>query len=199
MAAVLATPVHSRGGSMKCLGLCGSLRVASTNRALLGAMQRLAPSGCELDVYDGLGGLPLFNPDLECHEPSSVAALRMAVVNADLVLIASPEYAHGVSGVMKNALDWLVGSEAFVRKPVAVLNASPRAHHAYDALCETLDVMSALRCQSTDLNLPILGSGLDAAGIAQYPDLARRIGDIWAALLPEARQLQNSTLCEYSV
>jgi len=84
--------------------------------------------------FNDWGEPPLFNPDLEMSPPANVMTLYRAVVEADALLIASPEYAHGVSGPIKNALDWLVGFEPFAGKCVAVLNASPRAHHA-DAHC----------------------------------------------------------------
>ena len=86
--------------------------------------------GVEVEIFDGLGELPLFNPDLEGRAPSAVARWVERVETADALLIASPEYAHGVTGVLKNALDWLVASERFYGKPVAVLNAKPRAAHA---------------------------------------------------------------------
>ncbi len=128
---------------MNILALSGSLRTASENTRLLHALARLAPAGMEVVVYSGLGGLPMFNPDIEFSNPSAVAALRGAINAADAVIIASPEYAHGVSAVIKNALDWMVGNESFVNKPVALLNAAPRATHAYLALRETVTMMSA--------------------------------------------------------
>src|SRR5579872_2393862 len=143
---------------MIVLGLCGSLRRASVNLALLRAAARLAPPGLELRVFGRLGELPLFNPDLEAELPPPVAALHGAVAAADALLIASPEYAHGVTGTIKNALDWLVAFEPFVGKPVAVLNASPRAHHADEALRETLRTMSARIVEEASLSLPLLGS-----------------------------------------
>lgn len=90
-----------------------------------------------------LGSLPLFNPDLEARLPASAAGLREKIAVADALIIASPEYAHGVSGVLKNALDWLVGDERFAGKQVLVLNAAPRAHHAIAAMRETLTTMAA--------------------------------------------------------
>lgn len=112
---------------MKVIALSGSLRAASVNSTLLRATARLAPSDMNLIVFEGIGVLTLFNPDLESNPPRGVSEFQDAVSQSDALIIASPEYAHGMSGVMKNALDWLVGLEAFVSKPVAIYNASPRA------------------------------------------------------------------------
>ncbi len=143
---------------MNLLALAGSLRAQSINAAFCRAAAQLAPAGLEVTVYPGLGRLPLFNPDLEAAPPAAVIELRSAVGAADALLIASPEYAHGVSGVMKNALDWLVSFEGFVGKPVAVVNTSPRAHHAYDALLETLRTMSAQPIPEACGALQLLGA-----------------------------------------
>src|ERR1700683_4745337 len=92
---------------MRILALSGSLRAAPLNSALLRAAARLATPPRQIEVYRGLGDLQLFNPDLEDSPPPPVVTLRAAVARAGALLIASPEYAHGVSAVMKNALDWL--------------------------------------------------------------------------------------------
>jgi NAD(P)H-dependent FMN reductase len=149
---------------MKILALAGSLRAASINAALLRAAARLAPPGCTITLLS-LAALPLFNPDLEGAPAPAVLALRRAVDLSDALMIASPEYAHGVSGVMKNALDWLVSHEGFVAKPVALLNSSPRAHHAYEALAETLGTMSAHIVREACVAIPLLGAGLDEEGM----------------------------------
>jgi chromate reductase len=88
----------------------------------------------DFSIFDGLGELPLFNPDLELSAPASVHALWRAVSWSDAIVIASPEYAHGVTGTIKNALDWLVGYAPFCGKPVAVFKPSHRAEHADEAL-----------------------------------------------------------------
>ena len=129
---------------MRVLGLCGSLRAASINAALLRAATRLAPPGMSLRLCDGLGELALYNP----------------------------EYAHGVTGTIKNALDWLVGSEQFPGKPVAVFNASARATHADAALRETLRTMSALIVEDASVTLALLGAGLDEAAMVATPTVA---------------------------
>lgn len=152
------------GGALKTrrlLALSGSLRAASLNTAMLAMAATCAPPGLVVKQYAGLGRLPLFNQDLEAREPRQVAHLRSAIAAADALLIASPEYAHGISGVMKNALDWMVSSGVLVGKPVVLWNASPRASHAIAALRETLSVMSARLQDAAELALRV---GFDASG-----------------------------------
>lgn len=158
--------------TVRILAISGSLRSASLNTALLRAAARLAPPGMRIELFDGLGALPLFNPDIEATDPAAVANFRARLLAADGVLIASPEYAHGVTGAMKNALDWMVGCETFVNKPVALLNASPRAVHAQASLKETLTTMSARIVDEASITVPILGARLDEAGIASHPGIA---------------------------
>jgi chromate reductase, NAD(P)H dehydrogenase (quinone) len=152
---------------MKILAISGSLRAASINSALLRAAVRLAPAGVDVTVFDGVGQLPLFNPDTESNPTEPVLALQAAVQSCDALLIASPEYAHGVTGAMKNLLDWLVGFEPFVHKPVGVLNASPRTHHADAALRETLRTMSAVLVAEASVSIPLLGAHLDEQGMVR--------------------------------
>lgn len=157
--------------SMKILAISGSLRKASLNTALLRAVGRIAPADMEVMLYHGLGELPLFNPDSEASEPASVTSLREQILDAEALLIASPEYAHGVTGAIKNALDWMVGNESFVNRPVALLNASPRATHAQAALRETLVTMSARIIDAACISVPLLGSGLNEDAIVQHPQI----------------------------
>ncbi|WP_175845442.1 NADPH-dependent FMN reductase [Burkholderia arboris] len=164
------------------VALCGSLRAQSYNAALLDAAALVAPRGMHVTRFDRLGEFPLFNPDAEYPSPAAVRDLIDRLNAADGILIASPEYAHGVTGVMKNALDWVVGCEAVVTKPVAVLNASPRATHADAALRETLSVMSARIVEPASITLPVLGSQLDAAGIAAHPPFRSALADALHAL-----------------
>ena len=173
------------------LAISGSLRQASMNSALLRAVAQLAPTDIRVRLYDGLGRLPLFNPDIEHTDPAPVAELRARINAADGVLIASPEYAHGVTGVMKNALDWMVGCEAFVNKPVALLNASPRAVHAQAALRETITVMSARLVEEASITVPILGSGLDTNGIVAHAEISARLGVMLRSFQAAIREAQT--------
>jgi len=176
---------------MHFLAISGSLRAASLNSALLRATARLAPPGTTVELYDGLGVLPLFNPDLEASNPAPVAALRRRVIAADALLIASPEYAHGITGALKNALDWLVGCEAFVNKPVALFNASPLSVHAHAALQEVVRVMSAHLVDEASIVLPVRGARLDEQGIYQRADMADAIRAALQALTDAVIRLRR--------
>ncbi|WP_342620700.1 NADPH-dependent FMN reductase [Rhodoferax sp. GW822-FHT02A01] len=167
---------------MNILAISGSLRRASINSALLRATRRLAPNDIAIHLCNGLGELPLFNPDLESDPPPAVQSFRAQVAAADALLIASPEYAHGLTGVIKNALDWLVSYEPFAFKAVAVLNASPRAHHADDALREVLRTMNATLVESASITVPLLGSSLDEDGMVSSASVAGALRDCLASL-----------------
>ena len=157
----------------RILAISGSLRSRSSNTSLLEAAALLAPEGVEITIYRGLGNLPHFNPDLEGLESDAPLQYRRQLQDADGVLISSPEYAHGVPGVMKNALDWVVGSGELVNKPVALLNASLRSTHAHASLLETLTVMSARVIPQACITLPHWDKTLDAAGIVSHVQISR--------------------------
>lgn len=170
---------------MNVLAIPGSLRAASINAAFCRAASRLAPAPLRISVYAGLGALPLFNPDLEADPPRPVQEFRAAVANASAVLVASPEYAHGIAGVLKNALDWLVSFEGFIGKPVVLVNTSPRAHLAHDALREVLQTMSADILSDACMTLPLLGSCVTEDAMVSSAELAARIREGLRALAQE--------------
>ncbi|QLG89296.1 NAD(P)H-dependent oxidoreductase [Chitinibacter bivalviorum] len=157
--------------TLKLIAISGSLRAASCNTALLRAVAALAPREIEVTLFEHLAQVPPFNPDIDLDTVPLLAALRDQIVAADGVLIASPEYAHGVSGVMKNLLDWLVNTSAFVNKPVATLNASPRAQHAFESLKETLTMMSAQWLEAASITVPVIGDTTTTEAILRHPQL----------------------------
>ncbi len=173
---------------MRILAICGSLRAASSNRAALEAAAWLAPPGVEVIFYDGLADLPHFNPDLDDTPPPPAAALRAQVDGCDGLLISSPEYAHGVVGSFKNALDWLVGSLEFPGTPVALINTSPRASLAQAQMRETLKTMSAAIVEAACIDLPLMGRGLDAASIVADGPLAQTLRAALEAFAEAVRQ-----------
>ena len=134
-----------------------------------------------------IGKLPLYNPDLEHPVPDQVAGFRAQIADSQALLIASPEYAHGVTGSLKNALDWLVSFEPFANKPVALLNASPRAHYAENALPEILKTMSAELVEATSITILLLSAELTSDKIAYHPLISAAIA---SALL----ELQTSAI-----
>lgn len=138
---------------MKLIGISGSLRSASLNTILLKTAASLTPSGVKLAVYEGLGNLPHFNPELDKEPPPlAVADFRSQLNGSAGVIISSPEYAHNVPGVLKNALDWLVASGELYEKPVALFSASPWARFAHASLTETLKVMMARVISEASIN-----------------------------------------------
>jgi NAD(P)H-dependent FMN reductase len=150
---------------IKLLALCGSQRTQSMSGGLLRACRERAPAGIDVTLFEAHKQFPLFNPEL-AELPAGVRALHEAIDQADALLIASPEYAHGVTGTIKNTLDWLVGHPGFVGKPVALLNPSWQSHHADDSLREILGMMSATLILDACVRIPVIGAGVapDAIG-----------------------------------
>ena len=170
---------------VRVLAISGSLRQASSNSALVSAAVRLAPIGIDVSAFGELADVPPFNPDLDTDPaPTGVARFRAALEACDAILICSPEYAHGVSGVLKNALDWVVGSGELVDKPIALINASGRATLAHAALRETLTTMSGRVIEDASVTIALEGARRDAAEIAED---ARVSGPLKAALAALAR------------
>jgi chromate reductase, NAD(P)H dehydrogenase (quinone) len=169
--------------------MCGSLRKESSNAALLEAAARVAPGGVETVIYDGVGQLPHFNPDLDsvgATPPAAVAELRRLLIEADAVLISSPEYAHGVPGALKNMLDWLVSTGELVDKPVALLNASPAGGaYAQASLEETLRTMNWRVVEEASLTEPFVERRI-AGELTEKESLETLAGAI-AALVAAAR------------
>ena len=143
---------------LNILAISGSLRAASTNSALIAALSQNAPPGCRVTVHDGLGRLPIFNPDDEGERtPAEASRLIDAVTRADGFIVSCPEYAHGVPGGLKNALDWLVSRDAAVGKPAMPVHASPRSLFARAALAEVMRTMSFALYEEAALEIALLG------------------------------------------
>jgi chromate reductase, NAD(P)H dehydrogenase (quinone) len=112
--------------ALSILGITGSLRRDSYNRAALRAAQQLVPDGPKLEIFE-LDGIPGFNQDEERQPPAKITELKTRVRAADAILFATPEYNYSIPGVLKNAIDWAsrpYGDSAWNGKPVAVLGAS---------------------------------------------------------------------------
>ncbi|MGB5907504.1 MAG: NADPH-dependent FMN reductase [Stenotrophomonas maltophilia] len=144
--------------AMKILAISGSVRRQSTNTALLRALQAIAPMGMELEVYTGIGDLPVFSPDLEgADEPGSVTDFKAAITQSDGVLVCSPEYVRGIPGGLKNAIDWLVSGDQIVGRPIALVHASHRGEDMLQALRAVLSTVSSAFSTALFLRVPVLG------------------------------------------
>ncbi|WP_248751637.1 NADPH-dependent FMN reductase [Pseudomonas sp. MWU15-20650] len=173
---------------VRLLAVSGSLRQASSNSVLLRAAEHLCPEGIRITHYEGIGELPHFNPDLLEEPPKTIVELRSIIGQADGLLVSCPEYARGIPGAFKNMLDWLVSSEEFPGKPVALFNASPRASHAQAALRLVLETMSARIIEEASITVNLLSSPLSAEGIATDPVMGPLMG---TALDAFKRHLDN--------
>lgn len=129
---------------MVIFSISGSLRENSSNTNILKTMKTLVPSGTEFIIYDQLANLPHFTPDLDNEQlPASVQELRGMINRSNAILISTPEYAHGIPGSLKNALDWLVSTTLLENKPCAVIMGSAsEGNHARESLLEVLKTMN---------------------------------------------------------
>lgn len=168
---------------MNVLAISGSLRAGSSNATLLQALPLVSPPGVDFTFGTALDALPYFNPDIEeAGPPESVAAWRSAIRDHAAIVICSPEYAHGVPGVLKNALDWLVGGIEITAKPIAVIQTSFPSTIAHASLLEILRVIGANVVPEACPSIPLRGRNLDAAGIAADPEFGPMLQGAMAAL-----------------
>jgi chromate reductase len=162
---------------MLFLAISGSLRARSSNTAVLEAARRLAPPGLDIVLFDGLGTLPHFNPDDDIEPlPPLVAAWRAAVARADALVLCSPEYARGVPGALKNALDWLVSGFEVIGKPIASINASPLSTAGQESLLATLRTIGDV-VEEASIRLPLTSAQRSVEAIVGDAGLSSALRD----------------------
>ena len=153
---------------MKILAFSGSLRKNSYNTALLKSAISIAPPNMDISLFQLTGEIPLFNPDV--HEKSvsdSVLKFREAIMQSDAILISTPEYAHGIPGALKNALDWVVSSSEIVLKPIAVFSVSTSELGGFRATAALIQVLSAMNTNvviDATLSVPFAKTKFDESG-----------------------------------
>jgi chromate reductase len=182
--------------TIKILILAGSLRRDSYNRALARAAVHLAPSGVSSETFDRLGDLPFYDGDIEDDGiPAPVAALRRAIVDADALLIATPEYNGATSGVLKNALDW--ASRGPVRilagKPVAVMGASTGGSGAKGGIESVVRILGRTRSAVLDQSgaVPFAERAFDDDLALENPELLAEVAGLVADLADRARSTRS--------
>jgi chromate reductase len=150
---------------IKILAICGSLSKNSSNSSVLRYISSIVNENTDFTIAESIGELPHFNPELDTAEPPvAVENFRKELREADAVLICTPEYAFGVPGSLKNALDWTVSSGEFAGKPLALITASLSGEKAQAALLQIFTALSANITGETTLLLSFIRSKLDDNG-----------------------------------
>nr|WP_067058645.1 NADPH-dependent FMN reductase [Mucilaginibacter sp. L294] len=145
--------------------ISGSLREGSSNHKVLTFIGGLLPADISYHIYGGLATIPPFDPGLDNDmPPQSVTTLRDAITNADAVIICTPEYAFGIPGQLKNALDWMVSSASFSGKPTALVTASTGGENAHTALLKVLGAIDSDVIEGGTLLIPYIRSKIDNDG-----------------------------------
>lgn len=176
----------SMPGKPNILAISGSTRAASSNLSLIKAIAALSSNIFDIIIYEGLAALPHFNPDLDNEAvPQQVANFRRQLSAADGVLICTPEYAIGVPGTLKNAIDWTVSSMEFAQKPVALITASSSGEKAHASLLGTLLIIEAKMTADTQLLISFVktkvtanGTITDAATLSGIRKLTQSLAEI---------------------
>jgi len=170
---------------MQILAISGSLRAGSSNNTILQAAAAMTPPGVTFTTYTELAQIPPFddNPDT----PPAVARFRRQLQNADGIFICTPEYAFGVSGVLKNALDWTVSSGELVHKPLALVTAATGGEKAHAALLLTFTALSAAIPPGGDLVISYVKSKLDGNSGIKDPATATQLQQVIDALVAAVR------------
>ena len=173
---------------IKLFAICGSTRAQSSNLTLLKAIRKRYQLQFETNIWTGLDALPAFNPDLDKEPaPAQVSEFRKLLRDSDAVIICSPEYAMGVPGSLKNAIDWTVSSMEFSKKSTALITASSQGHKAHASLLETLRILEAMLTEEQQLLVSFIKTRLDAAGNMDE-DLTEKMDQLMAALYSDATQ-----------
>ena len=173
---------------MRILAVCGSLQSTSKNLTLLGAAARCAPPEVDVVLFDGIGDLPHFNPDIETTAtPDSVQRWRHALETSAAVLIASPEYGFSLPGALKNAIDWVIGSGELEGKIVAITAAVPAPERGRRGLQALRDTLSAVRATIVGGEPIPIGPEFERDVAALVRDLIQAIRQTGTAPMAESR------------
>lgn len=139
----------------KIFAICGSTRTNSVNLSFIKAIRNILVGKFEVEIYENLVQIPHFNPDIDNdHPPLQVVDFRDRIRASEGVLICTPEYAMGVPGTLKNAIDWTVSSMEFSKKPVALITASSMGQKGHASLLETLLIIESMVPPETQLIIP---------------------------------------------
>jgi len=184
------------GNPLTILGIAGSLRRKSYNRAALRAAQQLVPEGAKLEIFE-LEGIPVFNQDDELNPPEKVKQLKAQIRAADAILLVTPEYNYSIPGVLKNAIDWAsrpYGDNAWQGKPVAVMGASVGAlgsSRAQYHLRQVFVFLDVLPMNKPEVMIGNASQQFDEAGNLVNQDTRKHIRSLLESLVEWTRHHQR--------
>jgi len=177
------------GKHKKIIAISGSIREASSNTNILKAISAFIPEGIDYSIYNGIKDLPHFNQDIDATEPPVVVEnFRKTLSESHALIICTPEYAKGVPGVLKNALEWLVSSGELYKKPVAVITASPSitgGDKAHESLLLTLEMIDTIIVENGSLLVPSVGTKFNNNATVKDESTKQSIIDLINSLVYE--------------
>jgi chromate reductase len=183
---------------MNILGIAGSLRKNSFNRAALRVAGASAPQGVTIDIFD-IAGLPGFNEDQEKSPPPQVVDLKKRIRAADAVLFVTPEYNYSIPGVLKNAIDWAsrpYGDSAWSGKPAAIMGASiggQGTSRAQYHLRQCMVFLNMFPLNQPEVMIPMAGQKFDAQGNLTDDETKARVVKLIEALAEWTRKLSGKS------
>jgi NAD(P)H-dependent FMN reductase len=182
--------------SKKIIAISGSTRLSSSNLNLIKAIAELAGPKLEIDIFESIDRIPHFNPDLDNeHPPYEVTEFRKRLREADGILICTPEYAMGVPGTLKNAIDWTVSSMEFSKKPTALITASSMGEKGHASLLETLKIIEAGISDETQLLISHVKMKVNDKGEIvdekTLKEVKKLIEGLWANLSKLSEEIQG--------
>ncbi len=180
---------------IKILAISGSTRKQSSNHLLIKALATLYKERITIDLFEGLTELPHFNPDLDMDHslaPAPVADFRARIQAADAVLICTPEYAIGVPGTLKNAIDWTVSSMEFSKKPVALITAGTSGYHAHKSLLGTLLIIESRISEEMQVVIPAVKTKINNEPVITHMDTLLRLEQLMTALIAAVHAGENT-------
>ena len=167
----------------KILAISGSTRLSSSNLLLIKAVIDLSADDLDIKIFQGLSEIPHFNPDLDKdNPPDNVIEFRRQLKEADGILICTPEYAMGVPGTLKNAIDWTVSSGEFSHKPVALITASSVGQKGHLSLLETLKVIEADIPEESRLLIPFIQTKINSEGKITDVEILAQVKELISSL-----------------
>ncbi|WP_212003195.1 NADPH-dependent FMN reductase [Chitinophaga sp. HK235] len=174
---------------LNILAISGSTRQQSSNHQLIKAVASLAADVAHVEVFEGLTNIPHFNPDID-HDnpPAEVVAFRRRLREADAVLICTPEYAIGVPGTLKNAIDWTVSSMELSRKPVALITAGTSGFKAHESLLGTLLIIESNIATTAQIVISGVKTKINQDGIITDTATLEKVQQLIASLVAVVKE-----------